>query len=97
MFHSRLKMLPQTRDEALLRCRRLAVWDEYRPQYSAQAIAVARLISRRAIKRHGNAREPEQPMKKKECRRQKNIPRQFPLQDALTIFTWNGLSRRTAE
>jgi len=44
------EMLPRTRDEALFWGRRLAVWDEYRAIYPAQAIAVARLISRQAMK-----------------------------------------------
>ena len=44
------EMLPQSRDEALFWGRRLPVWDEYRATYPAQVIAVARLISRQAMK-----------------------------------------------
>lgn len=44
------EMLPRTRDEALSWGRRLAVWDDYRATYPAQSIAVARLISRQAMK-----------------------------------------------
>jgi hypothetical protein len=44
------EMLPKTRDEALFWGRRLPVWDEYRATYPAQVIAVARLVSRQAMK-----------------------------------------------
>lgn len=44
------EMLPRTHGEALFWGRRLAVWDEYRATYPAQTIAVARLVSRQAMK-----------------------------------------------
>lgn len=47
------EMLPQSRDGALSWGRRLAVWDDYRRQCPAQVIALARLISRRAMREHG--------------------------------------------
>lgn len=44
------EMLPQSRDDALFWGRRLPVWDDYRAAYPAQVIALARLISRQAMK-----------------------------------------------
>ena len=44
------EMLPQSRDEAFAWSGRLPGWDEYRDRFPAQAIAVARLISRQAMK-----------------------------------------------
>jgi hypothetical protein len=44
------EMMPRTRDEALSWGRRLAVWDEYAPQYPAQAVALARIVSRRTMR-----------------------------------------------
>jgi hypothetical protein len=43
------EMLPQTRDEALSWGRRLTIWEEYHRHYPAQVIALARVISRRAM------------------------------------------------
>jgi hypothetical protein len=47
------EMLARSRDEALSWGRRLAGWDEYRRQYPAQAIALARVISLRAMREFG--------------------------------------------
>src|SRR5581483_8945296 len=47
------EMLPRTRDRALSWGRRLAVWDEYCPEYPAQVVALARIISQRAMREHG--------------------------------------------
>ncbi len=47
------ELLPQTRDEALSWGRQLPIWEEYHRQYPAQAIALARVISRRAMRQHG--------------------------------------------
>lgn len=47
------EMLPNTRDGALSWGRRLAVWDDYHREYSAQVVALARLISQRAMREHG--------------------------------------------
>jgi len=47
------ELLPRTRDGALSWGRRLAVWDDYQRQYPAQVIALARIISQRAMREHG--------------------------------------------
>jgi hypothetical protein len=46
------ELLPRCRDGAVFWARCLAIWDEYRPAYPAQAVALARLISRRAMREH---------------------------------------------
>ena len=60
------EMLPRTRDGALSWGRRQAVWDDYRREYPAQAVALARIISQRAMREHGltlrkNGRVVKQP------------------------------------
>jgi hypothetical protein len=47
------EMLPRSRDDALSWARRLAGWEEYQPAYPAQVIALARLVSLRAMREHG--------------------------------------------
>lgn len=47
------EMLPQTRDGALSWGRHLAVWDDYQREYPAQVVALARIISQRAMREHG--------------------------------------------
>jgi hypothetical protein len=49
------EMLPRTRDGALSWGRRLLVWDDYQRQYPAQVVALARIISQRAMREHGLA------------------------------------------
>lgn len=49
------EMLPQTRDGALSWGRRLALWDDYHREYPAQVVALARIISQRAMREHGLA------------------------------------------
>ncbi len=49
------EMLPQSRDGALSWGRHLAVWDDYQREYPAQVIALARIISQRAMREHGLA------------------------------------------
>jgi hypothetical protein len=44
------ELLPRTRADALAWARRLPLWDEYRGQFSDQVVALARVISRRAMK-----------------------------------------------
>ncbi len=48
-----VEMLPHTRDAALSWGRRLAVWDDYHREYPAQVIALARIVSQRAMREHG--------------------------------------------
>ncbi|MBA4067187.1 MAG: hypothetical protein C0501_26475 [Isosphaera sp.] len=45
--------LPRTREEAVGWARRLAAWDEYRDRFPGRAVALARLVSRRAMREHG--------------------------------------------
>lgn len=47
------EMMPRTRGEALSWGRRLPVWDEYCRDYPAQVVALARIISQRAMREHG--------------------------------------------
>jgi hypothetical protein len=47
------EMVPRTRDGALSWGRRLAVWDDYQRDYPAQVVALARIISQRAMREHG--------------------------------------------
>lgn len=47
------EMMPRTRDGALSWGRRLAVWDEYGREYPAQVVALARIISQRAMREQG--------------------------------------------
>jgi hypothetical protein len=47
------ELLPQSRDSALSWARRPAAWEEYRPTHPAQAIALGRLISLRAMREYG--------------------------------------------
>jgi hypothetical protein len=44
------ELLPRTRAEAVGWGRRLPAWDEYRGQYPGQTVAVARLVSRQALR-----------------------------------------------
>ncbi len=44
------ELLPSTRAEAVTWARRTAGWDEYRGRYPGQAVAVARVVSRRAMR-----------------------------------------------
>jgi hypothetical protein len=46
------EMLPHTHDEAVTWARRLPIWEEYRGCCPARVIALARLISRRAMQEH---------------------------------------------
>jgi hypothetical protein len=43
-------LLPRTRADAVAWVRRLPLWDEYRGQYPDQVVALARVISRRAMR-----------------------------------------------
>ena len=43
-------LLPRTCADALAWARRLPLWDEYRRQFPDQAVALTRIISRRAMK-----------------------------------------------
>jgi hypothetical protein len=47
------ELLPRTRDAALSWARRLAGWEEYQQAYPTQVIALARLVSLRAMREHG--------------------------------------------
>jgi hypothetical protein len=52
-------LLPQNRSDALTWGQRLSGWDEYRTQFSGQIIAIARVISKRAMRLHGLAFDDE--------------------------------------
>jgi hypothetical protein len=52
-------LLPQARTDALTWAQRLPGWDEYRQQYSGQIIAIARVVSKRAMRLHGLAFDDE--------------------------------------
>jgi hypothetical protein len=49
------ELLPRTPDEAVSWARRLPAWDEYRGPYQGQAVALARVVSRRAMRAFGLA------------------------------------------
>jgi hypothetical protein len=49
------ELLPRSREEAVAYARRLPLWDEYRGRYSDQAVALACVISRRAMREFGLA------------------------------------------
>jgi hypothetical protein len=44
---------PVTKAQALAYARRMPLWDEYRGEFSGQAVALARVLSRRAMRRYG--------------------------------------------
>src|SRR5438876_1073709 len=44
------ELLPRARADAVSWVRRLPLWDEYRGQFPDQVVALARVISRRAMK-----------------------------------------------
>jgi len=46
------EMMPHTREEAFTWSCRLPGWDEYQNRFPAQAVALARLVSRRAMKEY---------------------------------------------
>jgi hypothetical protein len=47
--------VPPSRSEALAWARRLPLWDEYRAAFGPQVVALARVISRLGMRRHGLA------------------------------------------
>jgi hypothetical protein len=47
------ELLPRTRTEAITWAQRLAAWDEYRGQYPGQVVALARVVSLRAMRTFG--------------------------------------------
>jgi hypothetical protein len=47
------ELLPQSCDDAFCWARRLSGWEEYQRQYPAQVIALARVISQRAMRQFG--------------------------------------------
>jgi hypothetical protein len=49
------ELLPLTPDEAVGWARRLPAWDEYRGPFQGQAVALARVVSRRAMRAFGLA------------------------------------------
>jgi hypothetical protein len=44
------ELMPRSREGALSWARRLSGWEEYAPQYTAQAVALARIVSRRTMR-----------------------------------------------
>lgn len=49
------RLIPLARSDAITWARRLTHWDEYRGQHTDQVVAVARVISRRAMREFGLA------------------------------------------
>src|SRR5207244_1037333 len=47
------EFLPRLRADALAWARRLSLWDEYRGQFPPQVVALARVLSRRAMRQFG--------------------------------------------
>jgi hypothetical protein len=74
---------PSSPAQALAYARRLPLWDEFRGEFPAQVVALARLLSRRAMRRYGltltaEGRVVEDPLRRPG--RDRAIPRRrFPL------------------
>lgn len=62
---------PQSQHQAVTWARRLPLWDEYRGEYPAQAVALARAVSRRAMREFGLVFDAEGRVVEKEQGRRK--------------------------
>src|SRR5205085_10724653 len=47
------ELLPKTRAEAVTWARRLPLWEEHRSEFGPRAVAVARIVSKRAMRQFG--------------------------------------------